>query len=183
MKLGLLSLILSLALMACQPDQGVQAARENNTNSANVALNDAEKNFIIEAEKGNIKERNLARVVLAKSQNKDVRDYAQMLVDDHTKCLRDLVDLMNKKGMDQPTGLPEVKHEAESKLNWMSGPAFDRKFIEVMIQDRDRALWDFRQQDRMAEDKDLKDYVRKTIPVLGKHLLKAEDVQRKLAMP
>jgi putative membrane protein len=183
MKFGLLSLVLSLLLAGCQSNQGVQAARENETRSNNAALNDAEKNFVMDAEKDNIKERNLGRVVVEKSQNKDVRDYAQTLVDDHTKALRDLVSLMDKKGMEQPKGLPEVKHEAESRLKGMSGPAFEREFIKLMIADHDKAITLFRQEARMADDKDLKDYVLDTIPVLEKHLRKAEDVQRKLAMP
>ena len=41
------------------------------------------------------------------SQKKNVKDYAQMLVDDHSKDLKDVVDLMNQKGMPQPKDLPE----------------------------------------------------------------------------
>ena len=178
MKLGFTAIVLSLVLLGCQSNQGVQAARDNN-----VGLNDAEKNFIADVEKANIKERSLGRIVLAKSQNKDVRDYAQMLVDDHTKALQDLVDLMEKKGISERNGLPEVKHEAESKLMGLSGPAFDHKFADHMVADHDQEISKFRQEARMADDKDLKDYVLKMIPILEKHLQKAQELDGKLRQP
>src|ERR1051326_1382340 len=120
---GILGAALFLMIFGCQQSgQNVQAARETTTDTGDhnkAALSDAEKTFLKKAEEANIKERNIGRVVLEKSQNKDVKDYAQMLVDDHSKNLRDVVDLMSQKGMAQPKELPAVKHEAEGKLNAM----------------------------------------------------------------
>src|SRR5262245_57392105 len=106
-----------LAVVGCQQsDRNVQAARETSSGTGNTTnkavLGDSDRDFLKKAEDGDIKERNIARVVVDKSQNKDVKDYAQMLVDDHTKDLRRVVDLMNQKGMSQPENLPETKHEA-----------------------------------------------------------------------
>src|SRR5215467_6820116 len=85
---------LFLMIFGCQQsERNVQAARETTTDTGDHAnkavLNDAERTFLKKAEEGNIKERNLGRFMLEKSQNKDVKDYAQMLVDDHSKNLRD----------------------------------------------------------------------------------------------
>src|SRR5437879_5338624 len=119
--IGILAAALSLPVLGCQQsNQNVQAARET-TNSEdrghNVVLNDADKNFLKRAEEDNIKEENLGRVAVQKTRNSDVKSYAQMLVDEHTKALKDLVDLMNQKGMRQPRSLPKLQHEALSKLN------------------------------------------------------------------
>src|SRR5437879_10600852 len=99
---GALGAGLFLAVAGCQQsDRNVQAARETAPGTANTTskavLNDSDRDFLKKAEDGDIKERNIGRVVLEKSQNKDVKDYAQMLVDDHTKDLRRAVDLMNQK--------------------------------------------------------------------------------------
>src|SRR4029077_20717688 len=80
----------ALFVAGCQKsDQNVQAARDTGTETGRkenkAVLTAADKTFIKNAEGGDIEERNLGRVVLEKSQNKDVKDYAQMLVNDHSK--------------------------------------------------------------------------------------------------
>jgi len=174
---GVLSVLLSITLFGCQRSgENVQAARDNKT-----VLSDSDKNFLMKAEKDNIAEQEIGRFAAEKTQNKDVKDYAQMLVDDHTKALNDLVDLMNKKGMAQPNGLPKVEHDAMNKLNGLSGADFDREFINMMVEDHQKAVSEFRQEKDMAQDKDVKSYADNVLPVLEKHLQKAQELQRNLA--
>jgi putative membrane protein len=180
---GILGAALFLMIAGCQQSgPNVQAARETTTDTGDrgkAVLNDADKTFLKKAEEANIKERNLGRVMLEKSQNKDVKDYAQMLVDDHSKNLRDVVDLMNQKGMAQPKDLPEVKNEALDKLNAMSGPELDREFVIMMMDDHQKDVSEFRNEANTAQDKDVKDYATNTVPVLEKHLQKAQELQGK----
>jgi putative membrane protein len=182
--LGILGAALFLIISGCQQSgQNVQAARETKTDTGDrtkAVLNDAEKNFLKKAEEADIKERNVGRVVLEKSQNKDVKDYAQMLVDDHSKNLRDVVDLMNQKGMAQPKDLPEVKHDALDKLNAMSGTELDREFVKMMLDDHQKDVSEFRNEANTAQDKDVKDYATHTLPMLEKHLQKAQELQGKI---
>ena len=181
---GILGAALFLIIAGCQQTgQNVQAAREANTDTGDrtkAVLNDAEKNFLKKAEEVDIRQRNVGRVMLEKSQNKDVKDYAQMLVDDHSKNLRDVVDLMNQKGMAQPKDLPEVKHEAVDKLNAMSGPELDREFVKMMLDDHQKDVSEFRNEANTAQDKDVKDYATRTVSMLEKHLQKAEELQSKI---
>ena len=176
----------ALFLAGCQKsDQNVQAARDTGTetgrNENKAVLTAADKTFIKNAEEGDIKERNLGRVVLEKSQNKDVKDYAQMLVDDHSKDLKDVVDLMNQKGMPQPKDLPEVKHEALGKLNSLSGAALDREFMNLMVQDHQKEIAEYRQEVNTTQDEDVKHYAMHTLPTLEEHLRKAQELQQKMS--
>ena len=102
-----------------------------------------------------------------------------MLVDDHSKNLRDVVDLMNQKGLAQPKDLPEVKHEAVDKLNAMSGPELDREFVKMMLDDHQKDVSEFRNEANTAQDKDVKDYATRTVSMLEKHLQKAQELQSK----
>jgi len=182
---GFLAAALCVFVPGCRSNQNVQAAHENadtHATNPNAVLNDADKNFVIEAVRGNIKERYIGLVVLAESQNKDIKDYAQMLVDDHTKALKELVDLMEKSGMQQPTGLPAVKQEAERMLSGLSGAALDRKFIEIMVEDHEKYLSEFRREANTAQASELKDYVTRMIPVLQEHLQEAQELQGKLGL-
>jgi len=182
---GTLGATLLLVGSGCQQsDQNVQAARETATDTGDhtnkAVLNDADKTFMKKAEEGDIKERDLGRVVAEKTRNKDVKDYAQMLVDDHTKDLRKVVDLMDQKGMPQPKDLPKVNNEALDKLNGMSGAALDREFINMMVEDHQKDIADYRNEVNAAQDEDVKYYTMHTLPTLQEHLKKAQEVQDKL---
>jgi putative membrane protein len=184
LSVSILATVLSLAVFGCERSgENVQAAREttNEDRPNKAVLIAADKDFLAKAEKDNIEEQNLGRVVVEKSQNKDVKDYAQMLVDDHTKALNDLVDLMNEKHVRQPKGLPDAKHEALSKLNGLSGAEFDREFIKMMVEDHQKAIAEFRQAQNTAQDEDVKKYAAHFLPTLEKHLKRAQELQRKLS--
>jgi putative membrane protein len=115
-----------------------------------------------------------------KSQNKGVKDYGKMLVKDHNDALQKLVDLMNKNGMPQPKGLPEERNEAVKNLQGLSGPAFDREFVKLMVEDHQKAIDKFRHEAATAQNADVRDYADKVLPTLEKHLKDAQDLQGKL---
>jgi len=172
----MLAAVLGLSIVGCQQsNDNVQAARETS------ALTDADRHFINKAEKENLEEQELGRMVLEKSKNGDVRDYAQMLVDDHTKALKDLVDLMKDKGMAQPKRLPKAEHEAWNKLKGMSGAEFDREFVNMMVRDHQDAVKEFQHESNLAQDYDVKMYANHVLPALQKHLQKAQELQGKIS--
>jgi putative membrane protein len=173
-----LAMLLAGMLISCERNHNVQAAREN---ADNQAISESDRQFLIEAEHANIKERNLGRVALEKSQNGAVRDYAQMLIDDHNAALRDLVDLMQNKGMRQPDSLPEVKHEALERLDDVFGSEFDRHFIRLMVEEHQKAVAKFRNRKALAMDGDVREYASRVLPALEKHLKRAEELQQSLA--
>jgi putative membrane protein len=183
---GTLGAALLLFVSGCQQaDQNVQAARETTADTGaptdKPVLNDSDRNFLKKAEEGDIKEQNIGRFVLEKSQNKDVKDYAQMLVDDHTKDLKKVVDLMNKKGMPQPKELPQVEHEALGKLKGLSGAALDGEFMSIMVEDHQKDITEFRKEVNSAQDEDVKYYAEHTLPVLQEHLQKAQMLNEQLS--
>jgi len=137
--------------------------------------------FMKKAEDRSIRERNLARVAMQRTRNSDVRDFAKMIVDDHTKDLHNIVNLMESKGIPQPKNMPEVKHEAEGMLNNLSGAAMDRAFIDTMIKDHERDIAEFTKEVRSGEDPAVRDYAAHALETLQKHLQKAQELQSKLA--
>ena len=181
---GMLGAALLLTMSGCQrSDENVQAARETAADTGDrtkAVLNDSDRKFLKKAEEGDIKEQNLGRWMLERTQNKDVKDYAQMLVDDHSKDLRNLVDLMNQKGMPQPKDLPEVKHEAMAKLQDLSGTALDREFTMMMVEDHQKAARDFETNAKTAEDRELRTLLSKTLPTVREHLKHAQRLAEKL---
>ncbi len=163
----------------------MQAAREpempaSKSPAATNTITGADKDFVLQAEKDGIQERVLGRMAQEQSQNDAVKDYGKMLVKDHSDALQKLVDLMNKNGMQQPKGLPEERSEAVKKLQGLSGPGFDKEFVNMMVKDHQKAVDEFRHVAATAQNADVRDYAKNTLPTLEKHLKDAQDLQSKL---
>src|SRR5262245_50061635 len=95
LKLGLVVLVAALTCSACNRNRSVEAARGDQQPTATPA----EQDFMLKAAQANLAEIDMARLVLQKSQNSEVKDFAHMIESDHTNALEDLTDLMRDKGM------------------------------------------------------------------------------------
>jgi putative membrane protein len=189
MRFFLLAVLIATATLGCKDTfKSVQAAREpagagnaeHNGQESTSGLTQRDTAFIEQAEEDSLKERNLGRVVLDKSTNDEVRKYAQMLVDDHTKALRSVVELMQRLGMPQPKALVDVKHEALAELNKYSGAEFDRRFIQLMISDHEKAVAEFRTEAETTQSQLIREYARDFLPVLEKHLTQAQELEKQI---
>jgi putative membrane protein len=183
LPLVVLLLIGTLAMVgaaACQrhSENRVEAAGEQPSADRSMAMNPSDKTFIIDAEKADIQERYLGRLALERSNNDRVKEYARMLADDHNRALKNLVDLMQQKGMSQPTTLPEAREEALDRFKNMSGSAFDEKFVDLMIKDHEQAVNMFKHEASTAQDNDVRKYASDWLPTLEKHLQKALELKR-----
>ncbi len=86
------------------------------------ALKDMAQANMAEVEAGNL--------ALQKSQNPEVRAFAQQMVDDHSKGLDEVKAVAQAKGVTLPTEL-DAKHKAMGKkLAAQSGDRFDRAYVE-----------------------------------------------------
>ena len=174
-----LSLTLILAVFglgACNRDRGVEAARENATPSASPA----EQDFMFKATQANVAEIDLARLAQQKSNDGDVKEYANMIESDHKKALDNLADLMQDKHVQLQKAAPTEAQQEISRMNTLTGPDFDREFVNMMVSDHQKALELFRTQQASAQDKDVKDYVDDVLPTLENHLDKAQQLQSRL---
>jgi len=162
-------------LSACNRDRSVQAAGDQP-----VAVSPAEQDFMMKASQANLAEIDMARIALEKSDNSDVRDYANMIRSDHTSALEDLTDLMKDKNVSQPQTLPAETHQDIDRMNNLTGPELDREFMNMMVSDHQKEVEMFRDQQAIAQSDDVKKYVEDILPKLEMHLDKAQQLQSKL---
>jgi len=183
---GLFACLLVLGLPGCQTsnDNSVHAAREPVPSKAppdsGNTINGADREFIISDLKSNIQERVLGRMAEEKSQNGGVRQYGKMIAADHNSALKKLVELMENNGIAQPKTLPEVKSDAVDKLQGLSGNAFDREFLNVMVQTHEKSVSAFRQEIEKAQNTEVRDYAKSMLPMLERHLNDAQDLQKEI---
>src|SRR5262245_13769331 len=121
---------------ACGRERGVEAAREDQPPS----VTPVEQDFMMKAAAGQLAEIDMARMALNKSSNGDVKDYANMVEKDHSSALKALVDLMKDKNVSQPRTLPDDVQQAIVGMNGLTGPEFDREFVNMMVSDHQKTV-------------------------------------------
>jgi putative membrane protein len=195
--LSLVCCVATFGITGCQRDnKSVQAASEptkaapapvpkstsNNPPGTDVnnVLGGADRSFIMQAEKDSIQDRYLGRMAEEKSQNNDVRAFGRLLSLDSNAALDQLVGIMEKYGISQPKTLPEERKDAFKEIKGLSGPAFDREYLDLMVQGHEKAIAVFQQQATVVQNKDLKKYIEDQIQVLQTRLSKAKELQSKI---
>jgi putative membrane protein len=176
LSIGLVVFLMSLGLTACNRNRSVEAAREDQT----PAVTPFEQDFMMKASQANMAEIEMARDAMRKTDNTDVKDFANMIQTDHSRNLEDLTDMMKDKRVSQPKSLSADMRQDIDRMNNLTGPEFDREFVNMMVMDHQKAVELFRDAENTAQTSEVKDYVEDTLPKLEMHLDKAQQLQSKL---
>jgi len=116
------------------------------TNQQQNVSQQTDSTFLQNALESNSAEVEIARIAQTKSQNPQVRQFADMIVQDHTEAMDRIRKAMNNGTADQTSGsVPlSAEHQMEvTKLSRLSGTAFDREFINMMVQDHRKDIHNF----------------------------------------
>ncbi|GAB3461856.1 hypothetical protein GCM10027321_22870 [Massilia terrae] len=145
------------------------------------SLSKADEKILKDMAQANIDEIEAAKLAQSKSQNDQVKTFAQQMIDDHSKALNDVQQVAQQKGVTLPTE-PDAKHKAMSaKLEAMSGTAFDKAYMsQAGVSDHKAVHGKLMSDSKKARDSDVKGLADKMLPVVEQHLKSAE--QDKSAM-
>lgn len=154
--------------LACLP---LSAADTATTDQAFVDL--AAQTDMTEAHLGQLAQEN------AKSQ--EVKDYASMLVTDHTADYNKLTAVATKAGLTVPKGLDAKHDKMAAQFDKMKGAAFDMHFTKEMITGHETAIAAYNKESRDGQNADLKAYATEDLPTLQKHETAAKDLTKKKA--
>jgi putative membrane protein len=152
-----------------------QSSRSSSTHSTD------DSKFLREAIQGNIAEVKMGELAKERSQNKDVRDYGQMLIDDHSKGKEKAIaaaKAMSVPTPSEPTAKQKQTHDMMAKL---SGSEFDRMFMSHMVQDHQEDIAKYTAQAQSGDSSKATDYAKDALPTLRSHLSKAQSIESKLS--
>jgi putative membrane protein len=140
-------------------------------------LSRADRNALTDLAMANMAEIATAKIAIAKSQNPDIKAFAQRMIDDHTKAQAEVVALAKAKGVELPAEL-SVKYKAKSALlEGLEGEIFNRTYIKQSGRADHRDTHDKLRggQDKL-KDPDVKALVAKIRPIVEQHLLMADEL-------
>ena len=142
------------------------------------ALTADEQTFIQKAATSDQTEIKLARLALERASIPEIKQFAQTMVTDHTKS----TSLLKPIAVDHSVVLsenPEPQADENFKrLEELSGAAFDRTYIEIMVTDHEEMLHAFEVEAAKAADSKLKDFIATVQPVVAHHLEMAKAIRQ-----
>ena len=184
------ALILVLVPAACvreTPDEDMVAANETTATSATSttgtlsatttgssggsvsAMSPSDKEFVIQAGYAGLAEVTLSQLALTRSEDAEVKAFAQRMVTDHGRANEELQKLATGKGLALPTALHDTNESALKDLQ-SRGADFDARYAAQMVADHQKVIADFENAERTVADSDVKAFVTRTLPVLREHL-------------
>jgi len=129
--------------------------------------------FVGDVARGNMAEISLSQMALQRSQNEAVRQFAQMMVTDHTSAGNDLQTLATSKNITLPTAVDQKHQSAMTKLGGESAADFDRDYMKQMVNDHEKMLSLLQKQANNGTDADLKAFAARMVPIVQGHLTSA----------
>ena len=146
-------------------------------------LSMAEKTFVEKAAKGNLAEVELGKLASQKSDNPEVKAFGEQMVTDHSKANDNLKPIADAGGVQWPTALTGEPKTLYDRLSKLSGPSFDKVYIQAMVTDHKRVAQEYKTAAGKAKDSQLKSYVDQTLPIVEQHLSHAQKVQQSAGGP
>lgn len=126
--------------------------------------------FMMQAASSDMMEIATSNMALQKSQNADVRRFAQMMIDDHTKTSDQLKSIAATKNVTLPADM-DAKHRAMAdKLSGLSGDKFDMEYMKGQVKAHEAAVKLFQSESNKGTDADVKGFAAATLPALQMHL-------------
>ena len=124
----------------------------------------------------NIAEIETGKLALEKSQNEQVRKFAQHMIDEHTSALKELQTLAQAKGVTLPDGT-DLKHKTmATALKVMSGNSFDTQYMKrAGVGDHQQTIELLQKTQKNAKDPELKAMATKMLPTVREHLKMAQE--------
>ena len=135
-----------------------------------------QNNFWTDAAQSGMAEVALANLAIQKTQNEQVRQFAQQMVTDHTSINEELTTLAAGKKITLPAEVNSKQKATYDRLNGMEAANFDREFIKVMVKDHEAAVKLFERQSNSQADPDARTFAAKNLPTLQSHLQMARSL-------
>ncbi len=127
------------------------------TGMGGATVNRSDRKMITSMAMANMSEIEAGKMAQAKSQNEQVKNFAQQMIDDHTKALTEVQQLAQNKGVMLPTELEAYMAQA--------GVADHKKNHEMLQQAQIK-----------AKDPDLKALAARLTPTVDQHLNSAQQL-------
>lgn len=158
--------------MAIEENRSTDSAEMNTVDSLG-----ADKIFLVEAASGGMMEKQLGQYVAANGASAAVKQFARMMVKDHSNADSIITTLAQVKAIAIPN-VPGDDHQRHiDELSRKKGAELDKDYMSLMVEDHEEDIRKFEDASKNARDPDVKAFATNTLPILRKHLEQAKKIK------
>jgi len=141
-----------------------------------LASPDMDKAFVKKALEGSMAEVEMGKLALQKSSDDQVKQFAQRMVDDHSKMVDELKPVAEQLGVKIPDGPSKGQKKKMDKMQALSGDAFDQAYIKDMVKDHKSDASEFKQEAQSTQNPQLKQMVMQSDQIIESHLQQIQQI-------
>jgi putative membrane protein len=175
LQVGIVAPAVALACL-CLPGAAAQSRGHDTDAAKQSKLTQSERTFVRKAAEGGVAEVELGQLAEQKASSPQVKEFAQRMVNDHTKANDQLKQVANEENVTIPTKLDAKDEATKDRLEKLSGAQFDRAYMADMVRDHTKDVTEFRTEAKTAKDPAVKNFASQTLPTLEDHLKEARNV-------
>lgn len=154
------------------------------------------RDFVQQAASGNLAEVELGQLAAKRAQSNDVRQFAQRMVQDHTKALDQLRSAVSGANLNVPAALSPEHQQTRQRLSELQGEEFDREYMEVMVDEHEKMADMLEDRSDVAGKQPgaaspsnaqrggglapLNSWASQTLPIVQEHLEQARQIEQRL---
>jgi len=141
----------------------------------------ADAEFIRDVGADNTMHIQLARIALDKAKNKDVRQFAQRMLTDHSRLQDQWTALAARNGLPSRLGMGPKHREKVEQLEKVSEKNFDKAYMILMIQQHQQVSY-WQNEGRNSKSAQVRRLVNDGLPTEEQHLAQAKKIAREVGV-
>jgi putative membrane protein len=177
----LFAAFVSAALFSCggqnKQEDPKDVAEEQNEEKFDDADKEKDTDFAIAAADGGMLEVELAKVAQQKATSAEVKKFAQMMIDDHSKANDELKAVAAQKNISLPATLSEKSQGKLKDFQEKEADNFDKDYVDFMVDDHEDVIDAFEKEAENGKDPELKSWASGKLTTLRHHLEMAKATQ------
>ena len=138
--------------------------------------------FLTQMAQGNVAEIELGKLAQHKGNTVAVRNFGTRMVRDHENLNNQLKHVAAMEHVSLPTSPNPEQLQEKSRLEGLSGKAFDDAYMRMMLNDHQNDVNAVQQEVGSAQTPQVKQLAQRALPILQNHLRMAENDAGKLGI-
>jgi putative membrane protein len=142
----------------------------------------ADAEFIRDVAADNYMQIQLGELARDKAKSREVRQFAERIVSDHTRLQNQWNSMTSRNGMPMKPGMGRRHREKVEQLGKANGKNFDRAFMTLMIQQHQDEVSYWQKEGRASRSAQVRELVNSGLPTLEEHLAQAKQIGRRVGV-
>ena len=137
---------------------------------ARLMLASSDIDFLMRAVQNSLAEIRLGKLAVERAGDPKVKNFAQRMIDDHSKMVQQLGEIAKQRAMTLSDTLKASDQNELLQLSRLSGTAFDTRYAKWVLQHHKTAVKRLQKEAKSGKDETIRVFASRTLPLMQQHL-------------